>query len=122
MKRALVLIAALATIVVVGWVSQYLGFQRGYRTALDHQKAQLVIILDTLDQIHAGNLEEATRLNEEACFRLANQFFDDERYQSDPDIRALVPRLTKYWETYCANRKTRTPMEERFVDLLAQRR
>ncbi len=122
MKRANVLIAALAAIVVVGWVSQYMGFQRGYRTALDHQKAQLVIILDTLDQIHAGNLDGATRLNEEACCRIANQFLDDERYQLDPDIRALMPRLTKYWEAYCADRKTRTPMEERFGNLLAQRR
>ena len=122
MKRAYVLIAALAVMVVIGWVSQYLGFQRGYRTALDHQKARLIISLNALDQIHAGNLDGATRLNEEACFTLANQFLEDERYQSDPDIRALMPRLTKYWDTYCADRKERTFTEERFGSLLAQRR
>ena len=122
MKRTYVLIAALAVMLVVGWVSQYLGFQRGYHTALDHQKARLIITLDALDQIHAGNLDGATRLTEESCFRLANQFLEDERYQSDPDIRALIPRLTKYWETYCADRTKHTPMEERFGSLLAQRR
>ena len=122
MKRAYVLIAALVVMVVVGWVSQYLGFQRGYRTALDHQKAQLVRIVNALEQIHAANVDGATRLNEEACFILASKFLEDERYQSDPDIGALMPRLTKYWDTYCADRKNRTPMEERFGSLLAQRR
>ncbi len=122
MKRAYVLIAALVAMVVVSWVAQYLGFRRGYHTALNHQKAQLIIILNALDQIHAANVDGATTLNEQACFTLANQFVEDERYQSDPDIRALMPRLTKYWDTYCADRKNRLWTEERFGSLLAQRR
>jgi len=122
MKRVFTLIAALVVIVVVGWVSQYLGFQRGYHAALSHQKAKLTILLDELDQIRAGNVDGATRLNEEVCFRLASPFLEDERYQSDPDIRALMPRLTKYWDTHCVDREKRTVAEERFGRLLAQRR
>ena len=99
-----------------------LGYQRGYRAALDHQKAQLFITIDALEQVHDGNVDGATRLSEEACFQLANRFLEREQYQSDPDMLTLMPRLTKYWDTYCADRTKRTSMEERFGRLLAQRR
>lgn len=122
MKRAFEFFAALAFIVLVIWVAQYLGYRRGYHTALDHQQSTLITILNALDQIHAGNVDGATRLNEEVCFWLANQFLEGEHYSTDPDVRALVPRLTNYWDGYCADRKTRTPMEERFGSLLAKRR
>ena len=118
MKHAYFAIAALFTLVVV-WISQYLGFQRGHRTALNHQKAQLVMTLDALDQMHAANVDGATRLNEEMCFRLASQFLEDKRYLTDPDIRALMPRFAEYWDRYCAGRETRAPMEQRFASLLA---
>lgn len=122
MKRAYVFTVALVVVVVLTWVSQYLGFQRGYHTALDHQKARLIVTLDALDQIHAGNVDLARWLTEENFFILANTFLDDERYQSDPDIRALMPRLTKYWDTYCADRPKSTALKEQFGSLLAKRR
>ena len=35
-----------------------LGYQRGYRAALDHQKAHLFITIDALEQVHDGNVRQ----------------------------------------------------------------
>lgn len=122
MKRTFVLTLVFVGVVAAALLFSHYAYRRGYHSALDHQKDGLVVALNTLDQIHAGNVDGATRATEEVCFRLANEFLEDEWYQTDPDVRALLPRLTKYWDTYCADRNEHTAMEKRFGSFLAARR
>ena len=83
LKRTYGVIVTFVAVVAACLLFSSIGYQRGYNTALSHRTAPLVRILDALDQIHAGNVDGATRNFEEACFRLANDLLEDERYRSD---------------------------------------
>jgi len=56
MKRPYVLILVFVAGVAACLLLSRIAYQRGYRTALDHQKAQLIMTLNSLDQIHAGDV------------------------------------------------------------------
>ena len=122
-KRALGVTVVIVAVVAMGLVLSSYAYQKGYDTALSHQALPLSHTLDALDQIHAGNVEGAIRLTEENCFWLANELLEERRYQSDlGGITAFMPRLTMYWDTYCADRTERAWTEKRFAELLSQRR
>ena len=120
MKRShVILVASLVSLCTAAVVSP-IAFKRGYRTALGHEKATLVLTLDALEGMRDG--KDVTGSVENACFTTANKFLEDDYYKSDGDIAAATPRLIKYWDSYWANRPERPYTMQQLESLLKQRR
>lgn len=120
MKRShVILIAALVMLCTAAVVSP-IAFRAGYHRGLGREKATLVLTLDALEGMRAGN--DVTGIVENACFTAALAFLEDDAYKADIDMVAATPRLIKYWDTYWANRPERPVPMKQFESLLNQRR
>jgi len=111
MKRSHVILVVILVALCTAAAISPIAYKRGFRTAVSHETATLILTLDALEGMRAG--EDVTVIVENVCFTTANKLFRDDYHKSSLERDGVTPRLIKYWDTYWADRPERPyPMSE----------
>ena len=120
MKRSHVGLLVVLLPVCTAAVISPIAYKRGYRTAVEHEVGTLVLTLDALEGMHAG--QDVTGAVEKACFMTANELFADDYHRASIESVGVTPRLIKYWDAYWADRPERTAYMQELERQLKERR
>ncbi len=120
-----IIIIGIVSLIFCGavWVSNFLGYHRGYHEALILQTATFVGSLDALDKIRAGDVAGGTKTVESLCFSSANIVYGDFEFRHDSLVqfleKSMIDDLQRYRQTYRTNSTEWTPMERSLEKHLA---
>jgi hypothetical protein len=122
MKRFLLTFVVLAICCAIsGYVCYRVGERVGDNRATTGQAANAVMILDALEKVKAGEVDEATRILERRCFADAAGVLSDTGWRVEGFQKIGVPSLVAYRLSYRSNQVEWTPMEQKLEKLLAQK-
>ena len=122
MKRYLL---PFVVLVIFCALSGYIGYRVGERVGDNRvttgRAANAVMVLDALEKLKAGDVDEATRTLERRCFADAAGVLSDTGWRVEAFQKIGVPTLVAYRQSYRTNQVEWTPMEQKLEKLLAQK-
>jgi hypothetical protein len=118
MKNTTAVLSALLTALIVGPACWWAGHRDGMHESLGLEKGTLVGSIDALQKLRSGDIEGGTQRVEKMCFLSADLLLGDSQYAVNSTVKAMVPGLLAYRNTYRTNRADWTPAEERLQALL----
>ena len=121
MKRYLLpLVVLVICCVMSGYVGYCVGERVGNNRVTTGRASNAVIVLDALDRLKAGDVDEATRSLERHCFTAATGVLSDTGWRVEAFQKIGVPLLIAYRHSYRTNKAEWTPIEQKLEKLLAQ--
>ena len=118
MKNTTAILSAFLTALIVGPACWWVGHRSGMHESLGLEKGTLVGSIDALTKLRKGDVDGGTRRLEKMCFLAADLLLGDRDYAANSTVKAMVPELLAYRNTYRTNRTEWTPAEERLQALL----
>ena len=124
MRRLLIGAAVLLLIWVLCYVSNYLGYRRGYHRALTLQNGTFVGSLDAMEKLRSGDIRSGLERIEAICYSSATVVYGDfvfrKGWAGQFDGKSMLESLRRYRQTYRANGADWTPMERTLEGDLAK--
>lgn len=122
MKRYLLFFIVLVIFCAAsGYVGYRVGDRIGDNRITTARAANVVMVLDALKKLKAGDVDEATRTLEVRCFADATGVLADTGWRVEAFRKIGVPSLIAYRQSYRTNQAEWTPMEQKLEKLLGQK-
>jgi hypothetical protein len=122
MKRYLLpFVVLIICCAVSGYVCYRVGERVGNNRVTTGRAASAVLMLDALEKLKAGDVDEVTLALERRCFADAAGVLSDTGWRVEAFQKIGVPSLIAYRQSYRTNQTEWTPMEQKLENLLAQK-
>ena len=122
MKRYFLhLVVLVICCVMSGYVSYRVGERVGNNRVIIGRASSAVIVLDILESLQAGDVDEATRNLERHCFTDATVVLSDTGWRVEAFRKIGVPLLIAYRHRYRTNKAEWTPIEQKLERLFAEK-
>lgn len=120
MKRYILPVLVLVTCCAgSGYVCYRVGERVGDNRATSVRAANAVMVLDALNKLKSGEVDEATDTLERRCFADAAGVLSDTGWRVEAFRKICVPGLIAYRQSYRTNQIEWTLMEQKLEKLLA---
>jgi hypothetical protein len=108
MKRIRTLVIGFLACAVCVIVSYHFGYERALRI----QNSTFIVSLSALQDLHASNINEATRKMEDLCFGSAELLYSDPTFRKERVSIIFAPELKLYRATWRTNSSDWSPVEK----------